>query len=86
MASEEYLERERAAPTKSEYYLGEMFAMARANEAHVLIVGNLYFSLARQPSRAGLPRVFDRSAFAGQRQGDLGGSAQRYFDGFIAKR
>ena len=38
---EEYLKRERAASTKSEYYQGEIFAMAGASEAHNLIVGNL---------------------------------------------
>jgi Uma2 family endonuclease len=38
---EEYLARERAAGHKSEYYRGEIFAMAGASEAHNLIVGNL---------------------------------------------
>jgi Uma2 family endonuclease len=42
---EQYLERERASPTKSEYYRGEMFAVAGASEAHVLIVSNLNFHL-----------------------------------------
>lgn len=38
---EEYLERERAAGHKSEYYRGEIFAMAGASLAHNLIVKNL---------------------------------------------
>ena len=45
---EEYLERERAAPTKSEYYRGEVFAMAGASEAHVLIVTNLVIELGNR--------------------------------------
>jgi Uma2 family endonuclease len=42
---EQYLERERAAATKSEYYRGEMFAMAGASVAHNLIVANLVTEL-----------------------------------------
>lgn len=38
---EQYLEIERAAEFKSEYYRGEMFAMAGALEAHVIIVWNV---------------------------------------------
>jgi len=38
---EEYLARERAAETKSEFYDGEIFAMAGGSEAHNLIAGNL---------------------------------------------
>jgi len=38
---EEYLERERQAPTKSEYYQGEIFAMAGASREHILVVANL---------------------------------------------
>jgi Uma2 family endonuclease len=38
---EEYLEIERRAERKSEYFQGEMFAMAGASFAHVVIVGNL---------------------------------------------
>ncbi len=37
----EYLRRERAADYKSEYYKGEMFAMAGASRKHNLIAGNL---------------------------------------------
>ena len=36
----EYLERERAATTRSEYYQGEVFAMAGASREHNLIVTN----------------------------------------------
>jgi Uma2 family endonuclease len=38
----EYLRMERAALEKSEYYDGEIFAMAGAREAHDLIGGNVY--------------------------------------------
>jgi Uma2 family endonuclease len=41
LTPQEYLERERAAETKSEYYGGEMFAMAGASLAHSVIVTNL---------------------------------------------
>jgi Uma2 family endonuclease len=44
----EYLESERAAPTKSEFYGGEIFAMAGASEEHNIIVVNLAVSLAPQ--------------------------------------
>lgn len=37
----QYLQRERAASFKSEYYRGETFAMAGASRPHNLIVGNL---------------------------------------------
>jgi Uma2 family endonuclease len=45
LSPEEYLVRERLAPTKSEYYRGEVFAMAGASERHNLIVTNLVLSL-----------------------------------------
>jgi len=38
---EEYLARERRAASRSEYFAGEMFAMAGASLAHNLIVHNL---------------------------------------------
>ena len=38
---EEYLERERKAHSKSEYYKGEIFAMAGATRNHNLLVTNL---------------------------------------------
>lgn len=38
---DEYLEIERKAPYKSEYFNGDMFAMAGASAAHVLIVANV---------------------------------------------
>jgi Uma2 family endonuclease len=47
----EYLARERAAEFKSEFFGGEMFAMAGASRRHSLICSNLV-SLLRPPLRA----------------------------------
>lgn len=44
----QYLERERKALTKSEYFAGEMFAMAGATEPHNLIVTNTISELRQQ--------------------------------------
>lgn len=44
----DYLEWERAAETKSEYFNGEIFAMAGASLQHNRIVGNLLFDLHTQ--------------------------------------
>ena len=44
----EYLEAERAAETKSEYYAGQVFAMTGASLAHNRIVFNLVAEIARQ--------------------------------------
>lgn len=48
LTPEQYLEIERAAEYKSEYYGGEMFAMAGAREAHNLVVTNAVRELANQ--------------------------------------
>ena len=48
LTAEEYLEIERKAEYKSEYYQGEMFAMAGASEAHNLLVWNLIRELGQQ--------------------------------------
>lgn len=45
---EEYLRRERIAEFRSEYYRGEMFAMAGASANHNLIVGNCVQTLGQQ--------------------------------------
>ena len=42
---EEYLEIERKAQFKSEYFDGQMYAMSGAIRAHILIVGNLQAAL-----------------------------------------
>src|SRR5438876_4889604 len=44
----EYLAIERAAETKSEYFDGQVFAMAGASREHNLIVGNCYRVLSSQ--------------------------------------
>jgi Uma2 family endonuclease len=41
LTEEEYLEYERKAETKSEYYRGELFAMAGAKATHNIILSNL---------------------------------------------
>ena len=51
LTPEQYLEIERAAERKSEYYQGEMFAMAGATEAHNLLVWNL-IGIFRQELRS----------------------------------
>ncbi len=45
---EEYLEAERRAPFRSEYFAGEVFAVAGASEAHVLLTRNLILNLQPQ--------------------------------------
>ncbi len=45
---EDYLARERQASFKSEYYQGELFAMAGASERHNLIVSNCIVTLGTQ--------------------------------------
>ena len=48
LTEQEYLARERQAAFKSEFYRGEMFAMAGASREHNLIAGNLFFQLRSQ--------------------------------------
>lgn len=48
MTPQEYLEAERAAQTKSEYFAGEVFAMAGAGEAHNLVVANVVGELRQR--------------------------------------
>ena len=45
LTSEEYLETERTATYKSEYYQGEVFAMAGAGNNHNIITSNLIISI-----------------------------------------
>lgn len=45
LSPEEYLALERAAETRSEYYGGQMFAMAGGTKAHNLVAGNLVAEL-----------------------------------------
>src|SRR5579862_428057 len=51
LTPEEYLEIERKAEFKSEYYQGEMFAMAGARRAHNLLAGNAFAELHGQLRR-----------------------------------
>jgi len=48
LTPEHYLAIEREAEYKSEYYQGEMFAMAGAGEAHNVLVTNLVTGLNNQ--------------------------------------
>lgn len=48
LTPEEYLEIERKAEFRSEYYAGEMFALAGASDVHNLIAGNIFAALHRQ--------------------------------------
>ncbi|MGE3540525.1 MAG: Uma2 family endonuclease [Candidatus Tectimicrobiota bacterium] len=48
LTPEEYLALERTAEYKSEYFAGELFAMAGASERHVSIVANLMYMLVGQ--------------------------------------
>ena len=48
MTPEQYLEIERGAEFRSEYYQGEMFAMARGRREHSLIATNTGSELSRQ--------------------------------------
>ncbi|MBI3653505.1 MAG: Uma2 family endonuclease [Acidobacteria bacterium] len=50
---EEYLAMEREAEYKSEYFDGEIFAMAGASEEHNLIAGNIFASLHSQVRKHG---------------------------------
>jgi Uma2 family endonuclease len=49
--SAEYLARERASDYKSEFYAGEIFALAGGSEQHNLISGNVYASFHAQLRR-----------------------------------
>jgi Uma2 family endonuclease len=57
LTPEQYLEIERVADHKSEYFGGQIFAMAGAPEAHNLVVGNAFGEL-RQQCRARPCRVY----------------------------
>ncbi len=57
LTEEEYLRIERAAAKRSEFYHGEMFAMAGASLSHVEICGNLLYELKGR-LRGGQCRVF----------------------------
>src|SRR5437868_4198758 len=48
MTPEEYLEFERAAESKHEYYNGHVYAMAGASWRHVMISGNIARLLGKQ--------------------------------------
>ncbi len=51
LTPEQYLTLERTAAYKSEYFRGEVFAMAGASPTHVLVVSNMVAALHRQLRR-----------------------------------
>lgn len=51
LTPEQYLDIERKAEYKSEYFQGEMFAMSGAREPHVLVTGNMFRELSHQLRR-----------------------------------
>jgi Uma2 family endonuclease len=53
LTPEEYLEIERKAEFKNEYLNGEMFAIASAQEAHILIAANTFAALRPQLRQKG---------------------------------
>ncbi|MDZ8085677.1 MAG: Uma2 family endonuclease [Nostoc sp. DedQUE12b] len=57
ISPEEYLEGEKFSEIKHEYIDGQVYAMARASDAHVTVVGNL-FVLLRNHLRGGGCRVY----------------------------
>lgn len=89
LSPEEYLAIERAAETRSEYWDGQMFAMAGASEDHVVIADNLLVLLQSQlrqtgcrafssdlrvkVSASGLYTYPDLSVVCGERQFERGG-------------
>jgi Uma2 family endonuclease len=66
VSPEEYLERERKAETKSEYYRGEMFAMADASLRHATIITNLVVNLGLKLRQNSLWRLRDGPSTACQ--------------------
>jgi Uma2 family endonuclease len=48
LTEQEYLAKERLAAFRSEFYRGEMFAMAGATREHNVITGNVFFRLRSQ--------------------------------------
>ena len=55
LTPEEYLAMERQAETKSEYFNGEVYAMAGASLAHIQIVANVITALNHSIQRSTLP-------------------------------
>jgi len=52
LTPKQYLEIERNAEFRSEYFQGEMFAMSRSNYQHVSIVSNVIAELGQQLRRS----------------------------------
>ena len=64
MSPEEYLETERAAEFRSEYYQGKMFAREGANRVHCLLAGNATGLISKQlRNRPGNVYVSDMRLF-----------------------
>ena len=65
---EEYLEQEEQALEKSEYYSGEIFAMARGSRNHSIICVNLAWALRDAVNRKDCT-AFDSNMKGGDRRG-----------------
>jgi hypothetical protein len=63
--AEEYQERELTAEYRSEYYFGEVFAIAGATRTHNLITGNVFALLRALARYHQMPSFFLRHAAEG---------------------
>ena len=64
LTPEQYLEAERAAEFRHEYYNGQIYAMSGGSYQHVQIIGNMTGELRAMPQEAPLLGWLQRSALA----------------------
>jgi hypothetical protein len=62
LTPEQYLEIERAAEFRSEFYNGRMYAMSGGSYGHVLVIGNLAFAV--RSALKGVPVRLQRTTCA----------------------